>query len=138
VEENLALLLRDHDERKRAYERFPLLAERRRLPAGNLSGGEQQMLTLAPLLVRPPEVLVADEPTLGLAPMIVAEVMGVFRELRERGVALLLVEEKARDVLAVADRVALLELGHIVWQGRREDVDDDRLARAYLGGVGSS
>jgi ABC-type branched-subunit amino acid transport system ATPase component len=96
------------------------------------------MLTLAPLLVRPPDVLVADEPTLGLAPLVVADVMQVFCELRDRGVALLLIEEKMRGVLAIADRVALLELGRIVWQGPRSGVDDERLARAYLGRVASS
>jgi ABC-type branched-subunit amino acid transport system ATPase component/branched-subunit amino acid ABC-type transport system permease component len=138
VEENLRLLLRRDGDRRAAYERFPALGERRRLAAGNLSGGEQQMLTLAPLLVRPPDVLVADEPTLGLAPLVAADVMQVFCELRDRGVALLLIEEKMRDVLAIADRVALLELGRIVWQGPRSGVDDERLARAYLGRVASS
>jgi ABC-type branched-subunit amino acid transport system ATPase component len=134
VEENLALVL-DRSEIPAAFERFPRLGERRNLPAGSLSGGEQQMLTLAPLLVRPPDVLIADEPTLGLAPLVVVDLLQVFRELRDRGVALLLVEEKARDVLEVADSVALLELGHVVWQGPRADVDQQRLAAAYLGGV---
>jgi len=138
VEENLLLLLHRDGDRRAAYERFPALGRRRRIPAGNLSGGEQQMLTLAPLLVQPPDVLVVDEPTLGLAPRVVAELMQVLRELRDRGVALLLVEEKARDVLAIADRVALLELGRIVWQGPRSDIDDERLARAYLGRVAPS
>ena len=77
------------------------------------------MLTLSPVLVNPPELLVADEPTLGLAPLIVAELMGVFQELRDRNVAILLVEEKARDVLQIAERVAFLELGHLVWVGPR-------------------
>jgi ABC-type branched-subunit amino acid transport system ATPase component/branched-subunit amino acid ABC-type transport system permease component len=132
VEENLALLLRKESERRQAYERFPLLGERRRLPAASLSGGEQQMLTLAPLLVRPPDVLVADEPTLGLAPLVVSELMTVFSELRDRGVALLLVEEKT-GVLDIADRVAVFELGRIAWQGPRADVDQEQLTAAYLG-----
>jgi ABC-type branched-subunit amino acid transport system ATPase component/branched-subunit amino acid ABC-type transport system permease component len=136
VEENLGLVL-DAGEIAQACARFPRLGERRNLPAGSLSGGEQQMLTLAPLLVRPPDVLIADEPTLGLAPLVVTELLGVFGELRDRGVALLLVEEKARDVLEIADSVALLELGHVVWQGPRADVDQQRLAAAYLGGVGA-
>jgi ABC-type branched-subunit amino acid transport system ATPase component len=91
------------------------------------------MLALGPVLVNPPEVLVADEPTLGLAPMIVTELMQVFRELRERGVAILLVEEKARDVLEIADEVAFLDLGHIVWSGPRRDIDEERLIATYLG-----
>ena len=69
------------------------------------------MLALAPVLVRPPKVVIADEPTLGLAPMVVAQVLDVFRELRELGTTILLVEEKIRDVLTVADRVAFIELG---------------------------
>ena len=77
------------------------------------------MLALAPVLVSPPPIVVADEPTLGLAPRVVAEVMAVFEELRDRGTAILLVEEKARDVLEIADRVAFLDLGHIVWSGPR-------------------
>jgi ABC-type branched-subunit amino acid transport system ATPase component len=91
--------------------------------AGNLSGGEQQMLTLAPLLARPPEVLIADEPTLGLAPLIIEQIMEIFVQLRERGVSLLLVE----------DVVAFLELGHLVWMGPRAEVDEEQLAAAYLG-----
>jgi ABC-type branched-subunit amino acid transport system ATPase component len=133
VEENLTLLLRKESDRQFAYDRFPVLRERRKLPAGNLSGGEQQMLTLAPLLVQPPDVLVVDEPTLGLAPLVVAELMTVFTELRDRGVALLLVEEKIKGVLEIADRVAVFELGRIAWQGPRADVDEDLLAAAYLG-----
>jgi ABC-type branched-subunit amino acid transport system ATPase component len=77
--------------------------------------------------------MIADEPSLGLAPRITAELMGVFSTLRDRGVALLLVEEKARDVLTIADEVAFLELGFIGWTGPRVDVDDERLAAAYLG-----
>jgi ABC-type branched-subunit amino acid transport system ATPase component len=134
VEENLMLRLPKAEDRNEVYDRFPVLAERRRLPSGSLSGGEQQMLTLSPVLVNPPELLVADEPTLGLAPMIVAELMGVFQELRDRNVAILLVEEKARDVLQIAERVAFLELGHLVWVGPRADIDDERLVATYLGG----
>jgi ABC-type branched-subunit amino acid transport system ATPase component/ABC-type branched-subunit amino acid transport system permease subunit len=133
VEENLMLRLRDEADRKDVYARFPLLGERRRLLAGSLSGGEQQMLTLAPVLINPPKVVVTDEPTLGLAPLVVVRVMEIFEELRALGSAILLVEEKVRDVIKVADRVAFLELGHIVWAGPRAEIDDDRLVAAYLG-----
>ena len=137
VEENLALRLRGAKERERAYERFPALAQRRKVLAGSLSGGEQQMLTLAAVVVSPPDVVVADEPTLGLAPLVVRPLMELFRELRDRGSAALLVEEKIRDVLGVADRVAFIELGHIVWAGERSEIDDERLIAAYLGaGIG--
>jgi ABC-type branched-subunit amino acid transport system ATPase component len=133
VRENLQMWLPDQADREDAYSRFPILGERRNLLAGSLSGGEQQILTLAPLLVRPPSVLVADEPSLGLAPLIVEQIMRIFVELKERGSAILLVEEKARDVLAIADTVAFLSLGRITWAGPRHEVDDQRLAEAYLG-----
>jgi len=80
------------------------------------------MLALAPVLVQPPKVVIADEPTLGLAPLVVAQVLDVFRELRDLGTTILLVEEKIRDVLTVADRAAFIELGHIVWSGERADL----------------
>jgi ABC-type branched-subunit amino acid transport system ATPase component/branched-subunit amino acid ABC-type transport system permease component len=132
VEENLTLRL-DAERRADAYDRFPVLKERHRLPAGSLSGGEQQMLALAPVLVQPPKVVIADEPTLGLAPLVVAQVLDVFRELRDLGTTILLVEEKVRDVLTVADRAAFIELGHIVWSGEREDLNDEELVGAYFG-----
>jgi ABC-type branched-subunit amino acid transport system ATPase component/branched-subunit amino acid ABC-type transport system permease component len=135
VLDNLRVVLTSDDEMQEVFRRFPILGDRRGVPASNLSGGEQQMLTLAPLLVRPPKVLVADEPTLGLAPLIVAELMQVFVELRDRGVAVLLVEEKARAVLDVADQVVLLELGTIRWQGARDDLDEEDLAALYVGDV---
>jgi branched-subunit amino acid ABC-type transport system permease component/ABC-type branched-subunit amino acid transport system ATPase component len=133
VRENLQMWLPDAAQRDEVYERFPILGERQRLTAGNLSGGEQQMLTLAPLLVRPPQVLIADEPSLGLAPLIVDQIMQIFVELRDRDVALLLVEEKARDVLQIADTVGFLSLGRLTWHGPRAQVDDAQLAAAYLG-----
>ena len=133
VDENLSVWLRSSAERDRAYERFPLLADRRRQPAGLLSGGEQQMLALASALVRPPVVFIADEPSLGLAPLAAEAVFEALRELRERGISLLLVEEKAREALELADVVAVMELGRIVWTGPRRDADADRLASVYLG-----
>lgn len=130
VEENLRTWLPDPEP---VFERLPMLAERRTVLAGALSGGEQQLLTLAPALVRPPRVLIADEPSLGLAPMVVRQVFELFAELRERGVALLLVEEKATEALAIADRVAFMALGRVTWAGPRAEVDSERLTAAYLG-----
>ncbi|MFE1902072.1 ATP-binding cassette domain-containing protein [Streptomyces gardneri] len=133
IEENLALQLPAPEDRDAVYARFPALASRRSVAAGSLSGGEQQILALAPLLQRPPAVLVADEPSLGLAPRVVDEVFRLLTELRASGTALLLVEEKAAEVLGVADTVAYLSQGGIAWTGPRSEVDTDRLAEAYLG-----
>jgi ABC-type branched-subunit amino acid transport system ATPase component/branched-subunit amino acid ABC-type transport system permease component len=133
VDENLSLLLHSSAERDQAYARFPLLADRRRHTAGLLSGGEQQMLALSSALVRPPAVFIADEPSLGLAPLASEEVFAALTELRERGTSLLLVEEKAREALELADLVAVMELGRIVWTGPGREADADRLAATYLG-----
>ena len=133
VEDNLAVRLRTPAERHRIYERFPLLAERQQVAAGALSGGEQQILTMAPLLLKPPAVLVADEPTLGLAPRIVEQMLELFASLRDDGTTLLLAEEWARSVLDVADQVILLELGRLVWSGPRTSLKDHQLAAIFLG-----
>ncbi|MFN8026932.1 MAG: ATP-binding cassette domain-containing protein [Acidimicrobiia bacterium] len=134
VEENLTVLLRDEALRNKAYERFPILSERRKQVAGLLSGGEQQMLSLAPALADPPAVLIADEPTLGLAPLAADAVMDAILELRDLGCAVLLVEENAQNALKVADTLAFMELGNIVWTGPREEADMELLTSAYLGG----
>jgi ABC-type branched-subunit amino acid transport system ATPase component len=134
VEENLTVLLRDDALRNDAYERFPILSERRKQVAGLLSGGEQQMLSLAPALADPPVVLIADEPTLGLAPLAADAVMDAILELRDRGCAVLLVEEHAQNALRAADTLAFMELGNIVWTGARDDADMRLLTSAYLGG----
>ncbi|MFD9358282.1 ATP-binding cassette domain-containing protein [Streptomyces sp. NPDC060031] len=133
IEENLALYLKDAAERDAVYARFPRLRERRSVAAGALSGGEQQLLALAPLLQRPPEVLIADEPSLGLAPRVVEEVYALLTELRDAGTALLLVEEKAAEILGIADTVAYLAQGRVSWCGPRAEVEADRLTEAYLG-----
>ncbi|MEU5952827.1 ATP-binding cassette domain-containing protein [Streptomyces sp. NPDC047525] len=133
IEENLTLHLPESGARDAVYERFPGLAARRKVTAGSLSGGEQQMLVLAPLLQRPPKVLIADEPSLGLAPRVVEEVFRLLAELRDAGTGLLLVEEKAAEILGVADTVAYLSQGRISWCGPRSEVRADQLTEAYLG-----
>ncbi|MFB8265255.1 ATP-binding cassette domain-containing protein [Streptomyces sp. NPDC055955] len=133
IEENLTLHLADKHARDAVYERFAGLAARRDVTAGALSGGEQQLLALAPLLQEPPRVLIADEPSLGLAPRIVEDVFRLLTELRDAGTGLLLVEEKATEILGVADTVAYLDRGRVSWCGPRAEVRADRLTEAYLG-----
>jgi ABC-type branched-subunit amino acid transport system ATPase component len=133
VEENLAIALRSEELRAKAYARFPALATRRKQVAGVLSGGEQQMLSLAPALADPPTVLIADEPTLGLAPMMATMVTDAILELRDHGSAVLLVEEHAHNALKVADTLVVMELGSIVWRGPCADANQELLASAYLG-----
>jgi ABC-type branched-subunit amino acid transport system ATPase component len=133
VEENLAVTLRSAADRTLALERFPQLAARRKLPASNLSGGEQQMLCLAPILVRPPRLLIADEISLGLAPTIVREVLGILRELRAAGLSILMVEEKAVHVIDLADYGAFLSFGVVSRAGPMSELTDEVAAEAYLG-----
>ncbi|MBI2524866.1 MAG: ABC transporter ATP-binding protein [Candidatus Rokubacteria bacterium] len=116
------------------FELFPLLRERKRQRAGTLSGGEQQMLAMARALVSRPRVLLLDEPSLGLAPILTREIFRVIRQINQRGVSVLLVEQNARRALGVADRGYVLETGRLVVAGpSRELLEDQRVRTAYLG-----
>jgi branched-chain amino acid transport system ATP-binding protein len=116
------------------YRRFPRLAERRQQLAGTLSGGERQMLALGRALMGKPRLLMLDEPSLGLAPLIVREVFAVIRRLREEGMTILLVEQMANQALAVADRAYVIETGTITLAGTgAELLRDERVRSAYLG-----
>jgi branched-chain amino acid transport system ATP-binding protein len=117
------------------YRRFPVLGERRRAAAGTLSGGEQQMLAIARALLARPRVLMLDEPSMGLAPLMVARVFEVVRELHREGATLLLVEQNARLALEVSDRAYVLERGAVVLEGPSAELaKDPRVEAAYLGG----
>ena len=120
---------------ERCYGLFPRLAERRSQAAGSLSGGEQQMLAIARALMAQPTLLMLDEPSLGLAPKLVAEVMGVLADLHQQGQTILLVEQNAQAALEIADRGYVLEAGRLTLQGpARQLLADPSLRAAYLGG----
>jgi branched-chain amino acid transport system ATP-binding protein len=116
------------------FEIFPRLRERRHQMAGTMSGGEQQMLAIARALMARPKLLLMDEPSLGLAPLVVKEIFAVIRSLKARGVTILLVEQMANQALAVADRAYVLETGHITMQGTGAQLRrDPKVRAAYLG-----
>jgi branched-chain amino acid transport system ATP-binding protein len=119
---------------ERMYARFPRLAERREQLAGTLSGGEQQMLAVARALMSRPRLLLMDEPSLGLAPMVVAEIFAIVAELNRDGTTIFLVEQNAHMALTVAHRFYLMEQGRITFQGTPGQLaEDEVIQRAYLG-----
>ena len=120
----------------RQYERFPILKERRRLAASTLSGGEQQMLAIAQALIPSPSVLILDEPTAGLAPVIVKQLFAAIAQLKQEGVGILLVEQVIHDALTLADQVVVLDVGHSVYTAAAKDVIDANLIQEiYFGGA---
>ena len=117
------------------YERFPRLKERRRQIAGTLSGGEQQMLAMGRALMSKPKLLMLDEPSMGLAPILVEQIFDIIRELHAAGTTILLVEQNAQAALSVADRAYVLETGKISLTGTgAELMASDAVRKAYLGG----
>ena len=119
---------------ERVYTLFPRLKERRKQLAGTLSGGEQQMLAMGRALMGAPRLLMLDEPSLGLAPIIVADIFRTIGELRESGVSVLLVEQNAQAALQIADRAYVMELGEFILDGPAKDIAaNQRVAASYLG-----
>lgn len=141
VYENLqigAYLLKDKGEVKRnldlVYEMFPRLEERKNQYGGHLSGGEQQMLAIGRALMSKPKLIILDEPSLGLAPIIVTQIFEIIKKVRERGTSILLVEQNAYKALSISDRAYIMNVGKIVNEGKASDlIKDKSLVEAYLG-----
>ena len=142
VTENLELgsyTLNDNHERKRRmdriFDRFPILGQRRKQHGGTLSGGEQQMLAIGRGLMANPKLLLMDEPSMGIAPLIVRDISRIISALHEEGTTILLVEQNAKMALGLADYGYVLDTGSIVLQGKGADLRrDEKVVKAYLGG----
>ena len=116
------------------YERFPRLKERKRQLAGTLSGGEQQMLAVGRALMGKPKMILMDEPSMGLSPLLVKEIFAIIQEVNKQGITILLVEQNAKMALAISDRAYVLETGTITLSGDAQELlNDARVKKAYLG-----
>lgn len=119
---------------KEVYEKFPRLKERRKQLAGTLSGGEQQMLAVGRALMGSPSIILMDEPSMGLSPLLVKEIFHIIKEVHKQGITVLLVEQNAKMALAIADRAYVLETGKITLSGTgRELLNNEKVKKAYLG-----
>ena len=124
IEENMNLV----------FELFPRLCERKKQMAGTLSGGEQQMLAMGRALLSDPEMVVLDEPSMGLSPLLVSEVFEIVKTFRENGKTVLLVEQNAKKAMSISDRVYVLETGSIIKEGKASElINDESIKKAYLG-----
>lgn len=143
VEENLELgayLRNDRpaikEDMAKVYELFPILGERRKQPSGTLSGGEQQMLAMGRALMAKPKLLLLDEPSMGLAPLIVKQIFEIIKMVNEQGTTVLLVEQNANMALSVANRAYVIETGKIVLSGTAKELQEsEQVKAAYLGGL---
>lgn len=141
VEENLemgAYIIRDKAQIsadiENVYKHFPRLRERYKQAGGTLSGGEQQMLAIGRAMMSRPKIMLMDEPSMGLSPLLVGEIFEIIQELNRDGMTILLVEQNAKMALSIADRAYVLETGHVVMDGQAKDMlEDDKVRRAYLG-----
>ena len=116
------------------FKQFPRLEERRKQLAGTLSGGEQQMLAMGRALLANPDLIVLDEPSMGLSPLLVSEIFDIIKTLREAGKTVLLVEQNAKKAMSISDRVYVLETGSISTEGKASElINDERIKKAYLG-----
>jgi len=124
-----------NEDMENVFGRFPRLKERRKQMAGTLSGGEQQMLAIGRALMARPELLLMDEPSMGLAPLLVKEIFSIIKDINDRGTTILLVEQNAHMALSIADRAYVIETGEIVLQGAAAELlESEEVKKAYLGG----
>lgn len=122
------------DDFEMVFTKFPRLRERRKQRAGTLSGGEQQMLAMGRALMSQPKMLLLDEPSMGLSPILVKEIFNIIKEVNEMGVTILLVEQNAKMALSIANRAYVLETGRVVMQGKAAELmEDEAVKKAYLG-----
>ena len=122
------------EDMEKIYKRFPRLAERKSQIAGTLSGGEQQMLAMGRALMSRPKIVVMDEPSMGLSPILVSEIFDIITSIRKDGTTVLLVEQNAKKALSIADRAYVLETGRITLSGKASDlINDENVKKAYLG-----
>ena len=137
MEENLQMggyTKKNQEILKEVYEKFPRLKERRKQLAGTLSGGEQQMLAVGRALMGSPSIILMDEPSMGLSPLLVKEIFHIIKEVHKQGITVLLVEQNAKMALAIADRAYVLETGKITLSGTgRELLNNEKVKKAYLG-----
>tara|TARA_R100000656_G_scaffold1016_2_gene1869 strand:- start:1284 stop:1769 length:486 start_codon:yes stop_codon:yes gene_type:complete len=122
------------DDLERMYTKFPILRQKRHNLAGELSGGQQQMLAMGRALMAKPRLLLLDEPSMGLAPLIIEEIFNIVKELKEEGITIFLVEQNASQALALADRGYVLETGKVVIEGTGQELlSNEKVREAYLG-----
>jgi len=123
------------EDMENVFTRFPRLKERRKQLAGTLSGGEQQMLAIGRALMARPQLMLMDEPSMGLAPLLVKEIFSIIKDINERGTTILLVEQNANMALSIADKAYVIETGEIVLQGSAQELmNSPEVKKAYLGG----
>ncbi len=124
-----------NEEYERIFERLPRLKERRKQAAGTLSGGEQQMLAIGRALMSKPKMLLLDEPSMGLSPILVQEIFSIIQDVNKTGVTVLLVEQNAKMALNIANRAYVLETGQVVMSGDAKELsNNEQVRKAYLGG----